>query len=265
VLGKTSSDSWAASFPVTAASLKLKKLLGVADLTFAVSGKAVGVGSMVTSVPAVQDISDETPLGLSLDLAADVVPGVSAGLLWNAYQATNVGETWDTAASEVDVTDPAHVYGMAVYGGYKMAGDDMSFGLNLYGGAKDINEASDSMVVGLTGSFGMKSIANLAVNGEFSYLGNKGMAYAAKVGASIMGIAPTLTYLAKNDEFGGNDSWKGYSYDDDTDSITDDAGLMTEFNSTDAEASALAIASPSTPRSSWTSSSPPSPAATTCS
>jgi hypothetical protein len=239
VLGETSDDTWAASYPVKSASLKLKKLFGAVDLTFAVSGKAVGVGSMVTSIPAAQDISDETPLGLSLDLADGLVPGVSAGVLLNSFTAKQVSEDSATAVVEADTVD--HVYGFAAYGGYKAAGEDMSYGANVYFGGKDASKFGDTYVLGLSVNFGMKSLAGLAVNGELDMLAGGGMAYAGKVGASIMGIAPSVAYYSKNADFGGNDSWDGL--DSTKDSVTGDAGLMTEFNSTDAvDASALAIA-----------------------
>jgi len=221
-----------------------KKLFDVADLTLHMKGKGVGVGSMVTSINTAQDTSDETPLGMTLGLADGVVEGVSASMLFNSYAASAaVAEDFDTIGIEADAA-VAHVFGLALSGGYTLPGEDLALSGNLTVGIKDLDDLANAYVVGLTVDFGMPSMFDLAVGFEFNYLAGNGMGAGVNVGAEIMGIAPSVTFLYKNAAFGGDDTYTT-SYDIDypvTDDVDTESGMQAEFDAIDsADAMALSI------------------------
>ena len=239
VFGEPTSDSWANSFPVKNAYLKVKKVAGVVDIMAEIEGKAVGVGSMVTSAKNGTSGNDAN-FGVSLALSEGVVSGLSASVLVtgsDADMAAAVGQDYENLID--DVADPVEpVWGGQVDIGYatKMFGATVQFGV------VDLKADPFKWIASVQPFVSLADIAGLSLKGEFNLIGTDpiGMGAGASLGASIMGISPSVGFYWKDVNFGGDDS---YTTGSGADSITKDSGLMTEFNSTDGDAAtALALA-----------------------
>lgn len=235
VWGDDTDDSWASSFPITNAYLKVKKVFGVVDIMAEIEGKAVGVGSMVTNSST---SGNDANYGVSLALSEGVVSGVNASVLVTGYDAdmaAAVDPDLETIVyDDADAVEP--VWGLQVDAGYaaEMYGAQVQFGV------VDLLDLANTWMLSVQPSVSLADIAGLSVNGEFDLVPAGGFGIGAKVGASILGVAPSVGFYYKNAAFGGDDS-----IDDATaaDSITTDSGLMAEFDSIDeADAAALAIA-----------------------
>ncbi|MCX7037797.1 MAG: hypothetical protein NT005_01455 [Spirochaetes bacterium] len=238
VFGEPTDDSWANSFPIKNAYLKLNKVLGVVDIMGEIEGRAVGVGSMVVSDKN-NTTGNDANFGASLALSEGVVSGLTASVLVTGSDpdmAAAVSQDYETTIDDVAAAvEP--IWGGQIDIGYatKMFGATVQFGVV---DLKDFAawQASIQPFVSLA------DIAGLSLKGEFNLIGGATMAMAAgaSLGASIMGISPSVGFYWKDKNFGGDDS---YTTGGGPDSITGDSGLMTEFNSTDdTAATALAIA-----------------------
>lgn len=230
-VGTSSDDTWAASYPVKSAYLRVKGIAGVLDLTFELAGKAVAVGSMVTSDASA---SDNANVGFTAALSSGVVEGLSASALVTAGGgAAAVAESWETRADDTAAADPT-VWGAKICAGYAT---DM-FGVQLAGALEDLTDFG-AIMFSIMPSLTLTDVAGLAISGEFNgIMGDElAMGYGAKLSAAIMGIKPAFSFYGKNAAYGGDDT----SNLDGTDAITTDSGLMAEFNSTD-QADAMAFA-----------------------
>jgi hypothetical protein len=254
VYGADSDDAWAASTPVSGAYLRLNAIGGVIDIEFEVNGKSVGVGSMVTSANA----SGDANLGLTIGLDEAVVPGLTASVLINeASPAADDDDDYATFEEEGDrdADISGAVIGTELNVGYTADLGGMSIGAMLEFGVMDFSDFGNSIVIGLTPTFAMPDVAGLNAKVEFNLLTGTelGMGLGANVGASIMGISPSVSFYYKNDAYGGDDSYTSYfdgstasvdelATEDDvsSDSVTQ-TSLMAEFNSTD-DAAATALA-----------------------
>jgi hypothetical protein len=207
VYGTAADDSWAASTPVTGAFMRLNALFGILDMEFEVNGKAVAVGSMVTS-----DITKgEAFLGLTLGLDEAVVPGLMFNVLFtdSSNRVAAVDDDTTTYADESADKDP-NEYGLQFNVGYTFASDAMSVGAKATFGIKEIMDTDvedGNIIIGIMPSFSMPGVAGLNVGAEFSLLPaadgtNMGIGLGASVGASVMGISPTVKFYFKNDAFG---------------------------------------------------------------
>lgn len=239
VFGDDTDDSWAASFPITNAYLKVKGIAGVVDVMFELMGRAVGVGSMVTSDKGGTSGNDAN-YGFSVALSKDVIPGVSASVLvtgWDEDMAAAVDEDYeDLEVNAEGATEP--IWGGQLDIGYAT---DM-FGAKVQVGIVDFKADPLVWIASVQPFVSMPDLFGLSVKGEFNVIGSDpmGLAAAASVGGAYMGIAPTVTFYWKDENFGGDDTIDDASGADD---ITGDAGLMAEFNSTDLDtATALAVA-----------------------
>jgi hypothetical protein len=229
-VGSASDDTWAASYPVKNAYLKINAIGGVLDVMFEVNGKAIAVGSMVTSDASV---ADDANVGFTAALSSGVVEGVSASALVTAGGgAAAVTEDWETRADNTAGSDPT-VWGAKLCAGYAT---DM-FGIS---GAVAFEDISDTagLMWSVMPSLTMTDLYGLAVSGEVNGVADAGLGAGAKVSAAVMGIKPAIGFYYKNAAFGG----AGDSNLDGSDAITTDSGLMAQFNSIDdADAMALAI------------------------
>jgi hypothetical protein len=236
IWGDDTDDTWASSFPVTSAYLKVKKIAGVVDIMAEIEGKAVGVGSMVTSDAT---SGNDANYGVTLALSEGVVAGLTASVLVtgsDADMAAAVSEDYETVIVDAAAASEP-VWGGQVEFGYatKMFGATVQFGV------VDLTDFA-AWQASIQPFLSMPDVAGLSVKGEFDLLGGAtmGMAAGASVGASIMGIAPSVGFYWKNAAFGGDASTNDVTGADD---LTTDSGLMAEFNSIDAaDAAALAIA-----------------------
>jgi hypothetical protein len=187
--------------------MRLNALFGILDMEFEVNGKAVAVGSMVTS-----DITKgEAFLGLTLGLDEAVVPGLMFNVLFtdSSNRVAAVDDDTTTYADESADKDP-NEYGLQFNVGYTFASDAMSVGAKATFGIKEIMDTDvedGNIIIGIMPSFSMPSVAGLNVGAEFSLLPaadgtNMGIGLGASVGASVMGISPTVKFYFKNDAFG---------------------------------------------------------------
>jgi hypothetical protein len=228
--------TFSASTPLVSAYLRLNAIGGILDVEFEVMGKAVGVGSMVTSDKS----SGDANYGLTLALDEAVVPGLVASVLVT----TSEGEasTSDDPITFTDETDAGEnrYVGSQLNVGYTFSNDMMNAGALVKFGIIDFSAVGESLVIGIEPSFGMPGVAGLNVGAEFNLLvlgsGTTGIGLGATVGASIMGISPSLSFYMKTADYYGDDSLDFFDGDN-----VDDSSMMAEFNSTDlAKASALA-------------------------
>ena len=250
VYGADTDDSWAASTPVSGAYLRLNAIGGVIDVEFEVNGKAVGVGSMVTSVNS----SGDSDLGLTIGLSDGVVPGLTASLLVN--EESPEGDTDDDYTTfdeegdrDADLDNSAEI-GLELDLGYTADVAGMSIGAMLEFGTLNLLDFGNTIVLGITPTFAMPDVAGLNAMVEFNLLTGDaaGIGLGANVGASIMGISPSVSFYLKNAAYGGDDSYTTYfdggtadvaeldTADDVSSDDVDDSSLMAEFNSTDDEA-----------------------------
>ncbi len=213
--------------------MRVKEVAGVADLGFELFGKAVGIGSMVTS----DNTSGDANVGFSLGLSEGVVEGLSAGVLLTSSEGeAAVSEDYETL--DVDVEDAEEpTWGVLLSGGYAT---DM-FGANIDVGLTDLKE-TEEYLIGISPFLSMPDLYDLSVTGELDVVGGDdvGLGAGASLGGSIMGIAPGVSIYWKNEYFGGDDTIDDASGADD---ITGDVSMMAEFDSTDLDAAtALALA-----------------------
>lgn len=230
VLGEDTDDSWAASYPVKNAYLKVMGVAGVVDLMFEVNGKAIAVGSMVTSDATA---ADDANIGFSAALSEGVVEGVSASVLLTAGGgAAAVDNDEETYEFEEAAADPT-VWGTLVSVGYAT---DM-FGVDAALGLEDVSDTS-VMLFSVMPSVSLTDLYGLSLMGEVNGVtgDDLGLGYAAKLSANVMGIAPSVSFWGKNEFFGGDDS---YALDG-SDDVTTDSGLVAEFNSID-DVAAMAL------------------------
>jgi hypothetical protein len=255
VYGEDTDASCAATTPVSGAYLRLNAIGGVLDVEFEVNGKAVSLGSLVTSAA---NGTGDAELGLTLALDEAVVPGLTVSLLVNEDppEADDDDDytTFDEEGDrDADIT--ASDIGLELNVGYVADLNGMSVGGMVEFGALDLL-GGGSFLIGIAPTFAMPDVAGLNVDAEFNMITGDtlGMGIGAKVGASIMGISPTVGFYFKNDAYGGDDSYTTYfdgdtsdpseldTADDITSDSVDDSSLMSEFNSTDdSAATALAV------------------------
>jgi len=239
VFGEDTDDTFAAAFPITNAYLKIKGIAGVVDIMAELMGRAVGVGSMVTSAYNGTSGNDAN-YGFTVALSEGVVPGVSFSALVtgsDADMAAAVDQDYETEEYTVeDAEEP--VWGGQIDVGYAT---DM-FGADVQFGVVDLKADDFVWIASVMPFVSMPDMFGLSVKGEFDVVGaeDMGIAAAASVGAAYMGIAPNVTFWWKNEFFGGDDTTNAATGADD---ITDDSGLAAQFGSVDLEAAtALAIA-----------------------
>lgn len=193
VFEASSDDSWAAEYPVSNAYLKLKALFGVVDVTFEVNGKAVAVGSKYTIT------QEDANLGVSLGLTSGVVEGVSASVMYTlAESKAAVGEDYETLAVEAADGSDA-VSSVELNGGY--ATDMFSVDAEL--GLVDFNNLATSY--SLRGGLSLADLFGLSVGAELSGAGSD-IGVAAEVGASVMGIAPSVDFRLISGLYGDGDT-----------------------------------------------------------
>ncbi len=235
VFGEDTDDSWANSFPVTAAYLKVKNVFNVLDFTAEIGGKAVGVGSMVTSDATA---GNDANVGLSVGLSEGVVEGLSASVLVTASDdgAAEVTQNWESLAKDDEAAEPA-VWGLQIDAGFDAG--MVAFGVGF--GIADLSEdEAAEWIAGVDVSLSLPDVAGLSAGVEFNLNGGAdlGMGAGVSVGAGIMGISPTVSFYWKDDNFGDDDTSNAATGADD---ITDDAGLMAEFDSTVVSSTALGV------------------------
>jgi hypothetical protein len=226
VLGEDTDDSWAASSPITNAYLRLNQIAGVLDLSFELNGKAVAVGSMVTT----HKTTGDADLGVSAALSSGVVPGLSASVLFTSDGGEFEDDDDTTYDYEKEEDDP--IQGLQINAGYSSAFGPLTAGVDLSYGFEDIAETSE-FGFSLRPSVSAAELYGLSVSGEFQYVGadDPGMGAAAKIGATVMGITPSVAFYWKDEYFGGDDS-RDYA---DKDDVNTDTSAMATFNSVDDE------------------------------
>ncbi len=239
VFDEATDDTWASSFPVSNAYLKVKKVFGVVDIMGEIEGRPVGVGSMVVSAKNGTSGNDEN-VGLSVALSEGVVSGLSASVLVTGADADMAAETSQDYTTMIDETAAAvePIWGAQIDLGYatKMFGATVQFGV------ADLMATPFKWIASIQPFVSLADIAGLSLKGEFNLIGTDpiAMGAGASLSASIMGIAPSVGFYWKDANFGGDDS---YTTGSGADSITTDSGLLAEFDSIDdAAAAALALA-----------------------
>lgn len=202
----SSDDSWAAEYPVSNAYLRLKALFGVVDVEFQVNGKAVAVGSKFTVA------EDDANLGVSLGLTSGVVEGLSASVLYTlAESKAAVDEDFETLAVEAEDAEDA-VGAVEVNGGYATDMFNVDFELGLV----DFDALTTHYSV--RGGLSLADLFGLSVGAELTGTADadgNGLGVAADLGASIMGIAPSVDFrLSSNlyDDADTNDEGTALEY-----------------------------------------------------
>jgi len=183
-------DTAAASTPIKSAYLRLNGVGGVVDIEFEINGKAVGVGSMVSSYKATGDAE----LGLTVGLASGVVPGLSASLLLNqsenAAAVSDSGDTWSDESADVTKS----TLGTQLNVGYTADLGFGSAGATVKFGIIDFSAVGESLVIALEPTLAMPDMFGLSVSGELDVLllgaGTTGLG--AGVGVSISSMQRTL-------------------------------------------------------------------------
>ncbi len=240
VWGSAPDEAWTASTPVSGAYLRLNKMFGVVDLEFEVNGKAVSVGSMVTSTNS----KGGANLGVTVGLADGVVPGLTVDLLFTHAKNSITSDDAATYGDETDSSDA--VAGAQLNAGYVLSNDTLKVGAIAKFGIKDFAAVGENLLIGIEPVFGLPGVMNLSLTGEFNMLllgtGTTGIGVGAGLSATVVGITPSVKFYMKDANYGGDDSYDDYGgYADIADSV-DDGSMMAQFNSTDdASATALAI------------------------
>jgi hypothetical protein len=226
-------DSWANAFPITSAYLNVKNVFGVLDFMAEIEGRAVGVGSMVTSDATA---GNDANVGLTVGLSDGVVDGLSFSVLVTTSDdgAAAVDQDYETAIDDVEAAEEP-VWGMLIEAGYDagIVAADVGFGL------ADLSDTA-AYIAGLGVGVSMPDMAGLAADVELNLVGgdDMGLGVGASVGAGIMGISPTVGVYWKNEFFGDDDTDNDITG---ADTIEDEEGMMAEFDSTKASLTALGI------------------------
>jgi hypothetical protein len=233
VWGEDTDDSWANSFPITNAYLKVMNVFGALDFMAEIEGRAVGVGSMVTSDATA---GNDANVGLTVGLSEGVVPGLSLSVLVTTSDDGEAAVDIDYETLE-DVDEDAEepVWGMLIEAGYDagIVAADVGFGI------ADLQDTA-AYIAGIGVGVSMPDMFGLAVDAELNIVGgdDMGLGAGASLGAGMMGISPTVSVYWKNEFFGDDDTSNAATGADD---ITADEGLMAEFDSTADASTALAI------------------------
>jgi len=152
-------------------------------------------------------------------------------MITNDDQTADTGDDDETFTDESDDGDDP-VLGIQLNAGYTFSNDSMSAGATVQFGIVDFAAIGDGFLISIMPTFAMPGVAGLSVGAEFDILllgtGVTGIGIGAQVGASIMGISPTLAFYNKSADFGGDDSLDFFDADDVT-----DTSMMSEFNTTD--------------------------------
>lgn len=227
VFGAYAADSWTAAYPISNAFITIKKIGGVVDLGLAYNKDAT-VGSMVTSQYTKPGNTDPKA-GMSIGLSDGVIPGVSASVYVDTNAGTNgVGDNVETIANEDNGGLGKPVVGVLISGGYST---DM-FGVKLGAMIGDTTAIGDNLAFSIQPSVTLADLFGLNVAGEFT-MGRKngdagGFGAGVKVGATMMGISPAVTFKYKNAAFSG----AGDSNLDGSDAISSSSASAT-FDSID--------------------------------
>lgn len=241
VFGSDTEDSFAATFPVSGAYLKLKSIFDALDIIFEVNGKQVSIGSMVTSNLTAPQAAN---MGVTLGLAPGVVEGLGASVLFTHLADTAAGgENHETYAWDEPAAAAEGITGLMLDVGYTLpdiGGGKVKFGI------PNLSDAS-AFLLSVLPSISVADAAGLSIGGEFNVIGGAtmGMGAGASIGMSIMGISPTIKFYWKDENFHGNNTYDALNDIDNPSPVDaiDETSLTGEFGSTDIEsATALNIA-----------------------